>query len=218
MMLNRCSENYIETTSKEHVEIPSGKRRQKNFHFQPVCQRCSNANGHIGLTLNQRQNACRVGIWSWRHMTCPSSYHKHELKIFSHVEPKSTKILDQLCWYRKVILNMRQNVMLFQYITIYIDTTYLSDMETMSSKRLNLKVFLTFNIQCYFNFKTWHCFNIIIWTLVHRTFWRWTNVKRFGYRVVLTLTFFHNFILNIDPMLCFWCWTSVGNHVIYLFI
>ena len=59
-MLNRCSENYIETTSKEHVEIPSGKRRQKNFHFQPVCQRCSNANGHIGLTLNQRQNACRV--------------------------------------------------------------------------------------------------------------------------------------------------------------
>ena len=58
-MLNRCSENYIETTSKEHVEIPSGKRRQKNFHFQPVCQRCSNATGHIGLTLNQRQNACR---------------------------------------------------------------------------------------------------------------------------------------------------------------
>ena len=38
---------------------------------------------------------------------------------------------------------MRHNVMLFQYITIYIDTTYLSDMETMSSKRLNLKVFLT---------------------------------------------------------------------------
>ena len=60
-MLNRCSENYIETTSKEHVEIPSGKRRQKNFHFQPVCQRCFNATGHIGLTLNQRQNACRVG-------------------------------------------------------------------------------------------------------------------------------------------------------------
>ena len=59
-MLNRCSENYIETTSKEHVEIPSGKRRQKNFHFQPVCQRCFNATGHIGLTLNQRQNACRV--------------------------------------------------------------------------------------------------------------------------------------------------------------
>ena len=58
-MLNRCSENYIETTSKEHVEIPSGKRRQKNFHFQPVCQRCFNATGHIGLTLNQRQNACR---------------------------------------------------------------------------------------------------------------------------------------------------------------
>ena len=49
---------------------------------------------------------------------------------------------------------MRHNVMLFQYITIYIDTTYLSDMETMSSKRLNLKVFLTSNIQCYFNFKT----------------------------------------------------------------
>ena len=58
-MLNRCSENYIETTSNEHVEIPPGKRRQKNFHFQPVCQRCFNATGHIGLTLNQRQNACR---------------------------------------------------------------------------------------------------------------------------------------------------------------
>ena len=58
-MLNRCSENYIETTSKEHVEIPSGKRRQKNFHFQRVCPRCFNATGHIGLTLNQRQNACR---------------------------------------------------------------------------------------------------------------------------------------------------------------
>ena len=61
-MLNRCSENYIETTSKEHVEIPTGKRRQKNFHFQPVCQHCFNATGHIGLTLNQRQNACRVSI------------------------------------------------------------------------------------------------------------------------------------------------------------
>ena len=61
-MLNRCSENYIETTSKEHVEIPSGKIRQKNFHFQPVCQSCFNATGHIGLTLNQRQNACRVII------------------------------------------------------------------------------------------------------------------------------------------------------------
>ena len=108
--------------------------------------------------------------------------------------------------------------MLFQYIIIYIDTTYLSDMETMSSKRLNLKVFLTSNIQCYFDFKTWHCFNIIIWTLVNWTFWRWTNVKKIGYRLVLTLTFFNEFILNIDPMLCFWCWTSVGNHVIYLFI
>ena len=59
-MLNQCSENYIETTSKEHVKIPSGKRRQKNFHFQHVCQRCYNATGHIGLTLNRRQNACRV--------------------------------------------------------------------------------------------------------------------------------------------------------------
>ena len=60
VMLNQCSENYIETTSKKHVEIPSGKRRQKNFHFQPVCQRCYNATGHMGLTLNRRQNACRV--------------------------------------------------------------------------------------------------------------------------------------------------------------
>ena len=60
-MLNQCSENYIETTSKKHVEIPSGKRRQKNFHFQPVCQRCYNATGHMGLTLNRRQNACRGG-------------------------------------------------------------------------------------------------------------------------------------------------------------
>ena len=53
LMLNLCSENYIETTSKRHVEIPS---RIKSFHFQPVCQRCFNEIGYTDST------ACRADV------------------------------------------------------------------------------------------------------------------------------------------------------------